>query len=54
MRVSEIVTSPNLCLLPVQQSFLEHQCILTKDKYACLTMNTRFQVQFKKNTIKEQ
>ena len=33
MRVFEIVASPNVCRLPVQQSFIEHQCILTKYKY---------------------
>jgi len=47
MRVSETVAIPNLCLLPVKQSFIEHQCIMTKDKYAFLTMNTGFQVQSK-------
>jgi len=44
--VSEIVASPNLCLLPVQQSFIEHQCILNKDNYAFLTINTGFQDHF--------
>jgi len=38
MRVSEVVARPNLCLLPVQQSFIEHQCIFNKDNYAFLTI----------------
>ena len=52
MHVSEIVASPNLCLLPVQQSFIEHQCILNKDNYAFLTINTGFQDLFNINKIR--
>ena len=52
MQVSEIAASPNLCLLPVQQSFIEHQCILNKDNYAFLTINTGFQDHFYINKIR--
>jgi len=49
MPVSESVANPNLCLLPVHRSFIEHQCILNKDNYAFLTMNTGFQDHFNIN-----